>query len=145
MNHVRILTTIAGLVAFAPNGGEAAQTLYSPAPDTTVSVSECGAHPRIAEGSSPYNGSVTPDPSVHNCLIYFFTPGKTLSPFNTVVDGTTGDHVGPICTAQIQGPRTRWSVLVTAAGISFTWGDVPGKSAPPEWISWICEYPWPPD
>jgi hypothetical protein len=132
-----------GLTALAPNGAWA-QRLDSPAPDATVSVHDCGAHPRIAEANSPYNGSVTPDPSVHDCGIYFSTPG-TRSPFQKIVDGTKEDHVGPICTTQIEGPRRRWVVGVTAAGIRFSWGDVPGKSAPQEWISWICEYPWPPD
>ena len=137
MNQTRVLPIIAGLVAFTPTGLSAATV--------GVFASNCGANPIVAAGSTPYNGSITPDPSVHNCEIYFYPPGYPKTPFQVVVDGTTGDHVAPICTAQIQGPRTKWSVLVTAAGISFSWGDVPANPVPPQWISWICEYPWTPD
>jgi hypothetical protein len=144
MNQPRLLTVIVSLAAFAPNGLYAG-TVYPPAPDTTVSVFECGAHPKVVEGSSPFNGSVTLDPSAQTCAIGFGTT-EGRSPFSTTVDGTRQDHVAPICTTQIGGPLTMWEVALTAASIRFTWKDlaIGGEPVPLPWISWICLYPWPP-
>ncbi len=158
MNQPRLLTIIVSLTAFAPNGlsaeilyppapnGLSAEILYPPAPNSTVSVSQCGAHPTVADGSSPFNGGVTPDPSVHTCMIGFGTT-EGRSPFPTIVDGTTQDHVAPICTTQIGGLLTMWEVALTAAGIRFAWKNlvIGGNPVPLKWISWICQYPWAPD
>ena len=135
MNQTRLLTIIASLVACAPNGLSAetlsAETVYPPAPNATVSVYACGANPIVAVGSSPYNGSVTPTPdlSLYTCTIGFATTAQK-SPFTVV----------PICTAQIQGPRTKWTVALTADEIQFVWDKVIfGTRVPPERISWICQ------
>ncbi len=131
MNQPRLLTVVASLMAFAPNG-LAAEIVYPPASNTTVSVSECGANPTVVVGSSPFNGRVIPDqdPSLYTCTIGFATTGLR-SPFTIVV---------PTCTTQIQGQRTKWTVALTADYIKFIWDKViVGVRVPPQWISWNCQ------
>jgi hypothetical protein len=110
-------------------------------PVSTVAVSECGTNWQLVAGSSPYQGTVMPGSGTLSCEISFVP-----SPFRAIVDGSTNDFVAPICTTQIDGARVKWTVQLTAAGISFAWDENLSVSdaLPPGWISWICQYPWTP-
>ena len=154
MKHARktrLFASAASVIGIA--GGMTApahahQPFLPPYPGTKVAVDDCGAHPKVARDSTPYSGSVIPDPAALQCTIYFVTT-KAFTPFSTIVDGTSGpdaDYVAPLCNVQIQGPRVKWTVGLTAAGIRFAWdeGDS-APSVPPKLISWQCDYPWKPN